>query len=149
MELRLSGDLKAAVEAAAAEKGMKAGEWARSAFRAALHSQRSDRPADSRARASGVGVTAQQCGLIMGTDTFDPVCVLSKGHRGPCRPSGAVSQNRITADVGEAVTLGHTGGAVGHSSSPRARRADVGPKPLSATKPRPKAGSKPKGGKGA
>lgn len=45
----------------------------------------------------GGGLRAE-CGQIMvgsGTDTYDPVCELPEGHRGPCKSSAAVDQHRL------------------------------------------------------
>ena len=39
-----------------------------------------------------------QCGSLMvgsGTDTYDPVCELPEGHKGPCKSTAAVDQHRL------------------------------------------------------
>ncbi len=40
----------------------------------------------------------ETCGALMlgsGTDAYDPLCELPRGHRGPCRSTAAIDQRRI------------------------------------------------------
>ncbi len=145
IECRVSADLRERIDEECERRGQPFTEFAHRAFERELATVPSDTKGAFRSEQAGpapVPSVAGSDGVRPAAPSQGVALETAPSGRGPGTPA-AVSTPCGSGSVEETAPTEHSA----QSRTQRPRRADIGPKPLSATKPRPKAKTG-KGGKG-